>query len=284
MVRSVAKTKLVCPFENWKPMRMPTLLFSLGFALFFSCSSTIQEDQISQIPITQTSGFSYFANEQLHYEVDATFFRVGNLDVRVSNDTVFSPGKTLAKIEAEAHTRNGISFISKNDHFWQAWIDTGNGLSVRTYRKVRENNYRGEFKIDFFPDSGQIKMQKLHKPDKPIRKFSCRPDQMTDLVNMIWRFRFTDFEAKKAGDTLRYFCFFDGEWLAFTVQYQGIKSLKWNRNKIKTHAFSILGIHSRMLVGENPVEVFIETKPQRRPILVKVSSYLGNLSVELKGR
>lgn len=286
MVRFVARVNLnrflkIPIFQNIDgPFFIKTVLILIFFS---SCSSTIQEDQISQIPITQTTHFTYFPNEVLHYEVDAGFFRVGNLDVRASEDTVLLPGKTLARIEAEAHTRNGISFLSKNDHLWQAWIDTGNGLSVKTYRKVRENNYRGEFNIEFFPDSNQIRLQKLHKPDKPVRKYSCRPDQMTDLVNMIWRFRFTKLENKKAGDMLKYFCFFDGEWLAFTVEYQGVKTIKWNRKKVNTHAFNILGIHSRMLVGENPVSVFIETNPQRRPLLVKISSYLGSLTVELKG-
>lgn len=160
--------------------------------LFSSCSSTLKEDQISQIPITQTSHFTYFPDEVLHYEVDAGLFKVGNLDIQVSQDTIIQPGKSVAMIQAEAHTRKGIAFVSKNDHLWQAWIDTANGLSIKTYRKVRENKYQGEFLTDYLPDSSKIKLQRLHKEDKPIRGYDCRPDQMTDMVNMIWRFRYMD--------------------------------------------------------------------------------------------
>lgn len=259
--------------RNWIWLFLPLL--------FFRCSSSLKEDQITSLPINQTGRFIYVPGETLRYEVDAGWIRVGNLEVRVQQDTALVTGKSLAFIEAEAHTRKGIAWVSKNDHFWQAWIDTAAGLSVKTYRKVRENNYRGEFDIAFSPDSGQIKMQKLHKPDKPIRYFRCRADQMVDLVNMIWRFRFADLEQKKTGDILRYYCFFDGEWLAFTVRYTGIKPIGSGKNKSNAYSFQILGIHSRMLVGENPVEVFIETRPQRRPLLVKVASYLGDLQVKL---
>lgn len=267
--------------DKWRLHIRHHWLLLVGMGLFFQCSSSIKEDQISAIPISQTDHFRYVPGEKLTYEVDAGWVRVGSLEVRVAQDTVLAPGKSLAYVEAEAHTRKGIAWVSKNDHFWQAWIDTANGLSVKTYRKVRENNYRGEFDYRFFPDSNQISMQKLHKPDRPIRKYSCRPDQMQDLVNMIWRFRFDDWHEKKAGDTVRYYCFFDGEWLAFSVRYNGFKDLGGGKGRIKTFAFQILGIHSRMLVGENPVEVFIEAKPQRRPVLVKVASYLGDLKVKL---
>lgn len=246
-----------------------------------ACSSVHNENEIRQLPVYKNEHFEFIPGEVLEYKVEAGLLRVGSVRVSVAGGIDSTWGKNCVHITADASSRRGLAFISKIQHHWEGWIDTASGRTVRMYRSVVENSYHAEQDVRFLAEKNHISQQALHKEGKPTTIFAAKPDQMYDLINVIWQFRYTDFDRYKIGDTLRFLAFFDSQWLVFNVRYTGIKPCKTDGKKLDAHTLQLLGVHSQYLIGENPVEIFLEAGQARRPLKVKVASYLGALEVVL---
>jgi len=150
------------------------------------------------------------------------------------------------------------------------------------HRKVQENKYRAEQDMWFYPDSNFVVQQELHKQGQPKKTFPMEPNRMSDLVNTMWKLRYTPFDDRKTGDTLHYASFFDGEFIVLKVKYGGVKNMKWKGTVFPCYVLYPTGLQSRYLRGKDPSEIWIEKGDRRRPLKIKVSTYLGNLSVYLK--
>jgi hypothetical protein len=253
-------------------------VFGLAW-VWFSCTSHKEGSEIDQMLFYQTDRLNWIPGEVLRYKANAGFFHVGDLEMRTGPILEEKNGRPCAHIFAKAGTRKGISWISQIEHEWNSWIDTSNGLSVQMRRKIRENNYRAEQELRFLPDSGYVVQKSLHKPGQPHQVFQSDPARMNDLVNLIWKLRFTPFETRKPGDTLQYPAFHDGEWIVLKVRYAGLQKAK---GKVPAcYKLQPMGIKNRYLKGDDPSEIWIETGKDRKPRKIKVSTYFGNLSIDL---
>lgn len=250
--------------------------------LLFACSNHKEGSEIEKLPIYQTEKFVVVPGEKLEYEASAGVFKMGNLVLEVLQSNELMLGKVCTHIKANAQTRSGISWLSEIRHDWDSWIDTSNGISVRMHRKVQENKYRAEQDMWFYPDSNFVVQQELHKQGQPKKTFPMEPNRMSDLVNTMWKLRYTPFDDRKTGDTLHYASFFDGEFIVLKVKYGGVKNLKWKGKVLPCYVLYPTGLQSRYLRGKDPSEIWIEKGDRRRPLKIKVSTYLGNLSVDLK--
>jgi len=248
----------------------------------WSCTSHKEGSEIDKLPIYQTDQFRLIPGEKLEYQANAGVFNVGNLTLSVLEKMEGCGGKVCAHIQAKAATRSGISWLSQIHHAWDSWIDTSSGLSKRMLRNVQENKYHAEQELWFFPDSNLIVQTELHKSGKPQKNFDSQPYRMIDLVNAIWKIRYTPFEDHVKGDTLQYASFFDGEWLVMKLRFGGSGVLKSKGKRVDCFVLYPLGISSKFLRGQEPSEIWIEKATARRPLRVKVSTYFGNLSIDLK--
>jgi hypothetical protein len=265
------------------PKRTGLPVFCFCALLFFGhCSSSHKsEKEIGNQFLFQAGDFQAIPGEKLEYEVEAGLFTVGDVSVEV-----IKPEEEIQKgriyIVAKASTRQGISWISRIQHLWHSWIDSTTGQSLRMTRDVTENKYHVEQDVRFLADSQMIVQRDLHRPDRPPRYFPSQPERMVDLVNMIWKIRYSPFEEKNPGDTLSYLSFFDGEWMVLKMRYAGIRPFGPKKSGQSAFLLYPVNIDSRLLRGNEPIEVWIENKPARRPLKVMISSYVGNASVFLK--
>jgi hypothetical protein len=259
-------------------MRFPVFFFFILSA----CTTHKEGSEIDRLPLYSTDRLVVIPGETLEFDAKAGFVSMGTIFLKVFPGMEEMGGKTCAHIQATATSRSGVSWFSVIRHHWDSWIDTSSGRSVRMVRNVQENKYHSEQELLFFPDSNRIVQTELHKPGRPSRIFPADPLKMSDLVNTIWKFRYTDFDAYPPGDTLRYASFFDGEWLVFEVRYGGIKSLKIKGKRKDCYVLFPVGISSSYLRGRDPAEVWIEKGRLRRPLKIKVSTYFGNLHVDMK--
>lgn len=247
-----------------------------------ACSTHKEKEELEILPVFQSDDWKMNPGEKLRYSARAGGLVAGYLDLEVRPAMEDTLGRTCAHIVAGASTRRGISWISKISHRWDSWIDTGTGRTVLMRRVVRENSYVSDQEIRFYPDSLKIVQKNLNRKGWPDKVVQAQPGQMTDLVNVIWKLRYTGFEKQAAGDTLRYLSFFDGEWLFLQVRYAGIRNLKWKGRKVPCFVLVPLGIRSPWLRGEDPSEIWIETAPSRRPLEISVSTYLASLRIRLE--
>ncbi len=255
-------------------------LFSLLFAiLLFSCSGHKNERELGSMPPAFTGHFKAIAGEKLHYRARMGFITLGELDLQVSENPDSASGRQAWIIRADGASASGFSWISTVEHHWESRIDTANGISLFTRRRARENRYRVHEEIKYLPDSNLIRVYNLKKGQN--RLYSSSPANMQDLINLMWKLRYSDFDSHRAGDTLNYSGFHDGEWLAFRLCYAGKKHLGRGKNKKEVYELFPTGLATTFLRGENPARIWIETAAQRRPIRAKLESYFGNFQVDL---
>lgn len=251
----------------------------LLFLLLASCSGHRNESELGMFPPPFSGPFRVIPGEVLDYRANLGPFRLGNLRIRVSDQPDSVNGRPAWCIRADGASAGGLSWLSVVEHHWESWIDTATGVSLKTRREARENRYRVKQEIRYLPDSALIISRNLL--NNQVRTYPSRPGSMQDLLNLMWKVRFADFARFKAGDTLRFAGFHDGEWLSFRVCLAGKFMLGRGKNKRETYRLFPVGLATTFLRGENPATVWIETAPSRRPLMAKLETYFGNFRVDL---
>lgn len=250
--------------------------------LLASCGSRNREESLSNLPVYQTSNFQYSLGEKLNYKVNLGLIHAGNLSLEVGKDCDTVEGKICLPIHASATTLNGIKWITKIKHDWHSWIDTGSGKTIKMLREARENGYRSREEVDFYTDPNAVFQKDLDEPAKPPFRADRRNRQQADLVNLIWKMRYTPFENMQVGEEVKYSAYFDKNWYYFHVKYEGIKELKWKGKKRKVFELVPQGTATRFLKGEEPARIYLETGAARRPLEITLATYFGKVAVELK--
>lgn len=247
--------------------------------LLSACSGHRNESELSMAPPAFTGQFRAIPGEQLTYRARMGPFRLGELQIRVANKPDSIMGRPAWCIRADGESAKGLSWLSVVEHHWESCIDTASGLSLITRREARENKYRVKSEVWFFPDSSLILSHNLLKNES--RRLPSRPGSMQDLLNLMWKLRFTDFDRYKSGDTLNYAGFHDNEWLSFRLCLAGKTRLGKGKNSRETWELFPVGLATSFLRGKNPARIWIETAPARRPIQAKLETYFGNFRVDL---
>lgn len=250
--------------------------------LLASCGSRNREESLSNLPVYQTANFQYSLGEKLNYKVNLGLIHAGNLSLEVGKDCDTVAGKICLPIHASANTLSGIKWITKIKHDWHSWIDTGSGNTVKMQREARENGYRSKEEVDFYTDANAVFQKDLDEPTKTPFRAERRNRQQSDLVNLIWKLRYTPFEKMEVGEEVKYSAFFDKNWYYFEVKYQGIRELKWNGKKHKVFELVPQGTAAKFLKGEEPAVIYLETNSARRPLEITLATYFGKVAMVLK--
>lgn len=261
-------------------MRNNSIIPLLMLLLAAACSGHRNESELGMAPTPFTGPFRLIPGEQLSYRAHLGPFRLGDLQLRVSAVPEFIDGRPAWCIRADGASAGGLSWVSVVEHHWESWIDSANGISVRTRREARENRYRVKQEVNYLTDSGIVVSRNLL--NNQVRRHPSRPGSMQDLLNLMWKLRFADFERFKAGDTLGFAGFHDGEWLSFRICLAGKFMLGTGKNKKETYRLFPVGLATSFLKGENPATIWIETADSRRPILARLETYFGNFRVNLR--
>jgi hypothetical protein len=253
--------------------------FCFLLVLLAACSGHRNESELGMAPSAFTGQFRAIPGEKLTYRARMGPFQLGELKIRVAENPDTIRNRPAWCIRADGSSTKGISWISVVEHHWESWVDTANGFSLLTRREARENKYRVKDEVKYLPDSSLIISRNLLNNES--RRLPSRPESMQDLLNLMWKLRFTDFERFKIGDTLNYSGFHDKEWLSFRLILAGKTRLGKGKKSRETWELYPIGLATSFLRGKNPARIWIETAPSRRPLEAKLETYFGNFRVNL---
>lgn len=259
-------------------IRIPVTSVGLFFLVFclFNCSTSKYDAQLPFSGIQNLKPVRIPRGEKLEYIVHSPLFRIGKIEIKT--DSVQSGDSAcFARIWAQAHSAEGLGWLTDIHHYWSTQMDTCLGISLSMERRVKENKYSTHQRLIFLPDSLLIKESRPDKPERPIRSITAQPSQMADLLLTFFRLRFQPFEKMKSGDTIRQICFFDGEWLHFKLIYRGQVKETFRGLNRKAYLIQPLGVQSAWLSGTFPVDLLIDTEKNRTPLRISVHSRLGKL-------
>ena len=103
--------------------------------------------------------FSYGPGEEIEYRVNFAFFTVGRAITRIDEKYHQINSRTCYKVDAYGETSDWISWVSKVEDNWGAYIDTAKLSTQVAYRKLKEGTYRKDEIVEFNHDTQKVQVK-----------------------------------------------------------------------------------------------------------------------------
>ncbi|HNV30311.1 MAG TPA: DUF3108 domain-containing protein, partial [Cyclobacteriaceae bacterium] len=178
---------------------MKLFLNSLLVLILFS--SFTGEKRKDFVPLKNTS---FGKGEVLEYRVNFGFFTVGKASTVIEKKIFTMNSRPCYKVDAYGETLGFVSWITKVNDQWGAYIDTAAIVTHVSYRKIKEGNYRKDEVITYDHDKLQAEVKVLDKETGKYGepKYYKTPDNVRDMVAGFLYQRVIDLAKHKVGDTL----------------------------------------------------------------------------------
>ncbi len=181
---------------------------------------------------------SFGTGEVLEYRVNFGFFTVGKASTVVEKSIYTKNDRPCYKVDAYGETLGFVSWITKVNDQWGAYVDTAALVTHVSYRKIKEGNYRKDELITYDHDKQEAAVKVRNKKtgvyEEP--KYYKTPDNVRDMVAGFLYLRVIDFNKNyKKGDTLAISGFFEDTPYNMKIIYDGKETIKTKVGKISCH-------------------------------------------------
>jgi Protein of unknown function (DUF3108) len=254
--------------------------FVLGLFLLVFLASFCGGKQDS-LPILPNTSFS--KGEVLDYRVNFGFFTVGHAVTKVENRVFTVNSKPCYKVDAYGSTSGLISWLSKVDDQWGAYIDTSSLIPQVSYRKLKEGHFRRDEVVTFDHHKNQAEVKLMNKTTGVYDnvKYYPIPENVRDIVAGFMLLRVIDFTQYKKGDTLAIVGFLEDKSYRLKIIYGGKEKIHGKVGKIMCHKLVPIVPDNKLFDGENSVTAWISADANKIPIKVQASMFIGSTGIEL---
>lgn len=259
-------------------------LITAFFALVVLCSLLAAQHNTNPkkvVPTTKNS--SYSVGEELEYRVHLAFFTVGKGITRVDKKIYEMNSRPCYKVDAYGTTADWISWVSKFDDNWGAYIDTATLSTQIAYRKLKEGNYRRDEVVNFDQEKNKVEIRVKNDQtgmyDNP--KTYDGPKNAKDLVSGFLFLRTVDFTKIAKNDTITINGFLEKEFYDLKIIYRGKETINTKVGKIACLKLSPVMPPNSLFDGENSILCWISDDLNRIPIRIQAKMFIGNSGLEL---
>lgn len=250
------------------------------FFLVLILSSFSGEKKKQFIPIKNTS---FGTGEVLDYRVNFGFFTVGKASTVIEKKTFNMNARPCYKVDVYGETLGFVSWITKVNDQWGAYIDTAALVTHVSYRKIKEGNYRKDELITFDHDKLQAEVKVMDQKSgiygEP--KFYPTPANVRDLLGGFLYLRVIDFSKYKKGDTLSISGFFEDTPYNLKIIYSGKEKLDTKMGIIPCHKLVPVMPDNKLFDGENSITCWLSDDKNKIPIKMQAKMFIGSTGVEL---
>ncbi|MEJ0055412.1 MAG: DUF3108 domain-containing protein [Bacteroidota bacterium] len=260
---------------------MKKLVTALSVLVILCSFLAAQNKAPKVIPTTKNS--SYGVGEELQYRVHLAFFTVGTGITRVDKKIHEINSRPCYKVDAYGKTADWISWVSKFDDNWGAYIDTTTLSTQVAYRKLKEGNYRRDEVVNFDQEKNKVEIRVKNDEtgmyDNP--KTYSGPKNAKDLVSGFLFLRTVDFTKIAKNDTIIINGFLEKEFYDLKIIYRGKETISTKVGKIQCLKLSPVMPPNSLFDGENSILCWISDDMNRIPISIKAKMFIGNSGLEL---
>lgn len=221
--------------------------------------------------------------ELLTYKVTYGFLTVGEAQI-TTNETLYNVDNTPCyKIDIIGKTTGAVGWVAKVDDKWGAYLNTTDLLPVKSYRIVRENNYKRDELAYYNHKKKTIKYQRYnHKTSKfespEIYSFT---NTVRDLIGGYYYLRQIDYNKMVVGDTIHLLGFFENEFYNFDIIYKGKESLKTQFGKIGAIKLVPVMPNNKVFDGENSITLWLSDDENRIPLKAEANMFIGKAGCDI---
>ncbi len=233
-----------------------------------------------KIPVTKN--YSYSTGEELEYRVNLAFLTVGKAITRVDKKIHQVNSRPCFKVDAYGETSSWISWVSKVDDNWGAYIDTTSLNTHIAYRKLKEGKYRRDETVTFDRPNNKVEVKVKSKDNgkDEIKTFDIANDTK-DIVAGFMHLRNIDFTKVMKGDTIVLSGFLEDASYNLKVIYTGKEVVETKVGKIQCLRLRPVMPKNSMFDGENSILCWISDDLNKIPVKVQAKMFIGTTGLEL---
>jgi hypothetical protein len=232
------------------------------------------------VPLRNTS---FTKGEVLNYDAFFGIFTVGKGSSVIEKTTYTINSRPCYKVDVQGQTHGFVSWITKVNDQWGAYIDTAAITTHVSYRKLKEGHYRLDELITYDDDKKQAEVKKLNRETGQYEapKYYPTKGQVRDIVGGFLYLRVIDFRKFDNGDTLTISGFFEDTPYHFKIIYSGKEIVKTRVGKIPCHKLVPIMPDNKLFNGPNSVTAWISDDENKIPVRVSAKMFVGSTGIEL---
>jgi len=255
-------------------------IYLRGLILALLLTSFSGETSKQFTPLKNTS---FGKGEVLEYRVNFGFFTVGKASTVIETKLFNKNSRPCYKVDAYGETLGFVSWLTKVNDQWGAYIDTAALITHVSYRKIREGNYRKDEIITYDHDKLQAEVKVMDKETGTYGepKYYQTPDNVRDMVAGFLYLRVIDFSKYKKGDTLSISGFFEDTPYNMKIIYAGKDKVSTKIGKIPCHKLVPVMPDNKLFDGENSITCWLSDDENRIPIKIQAKMFIGSTGIEL---
>ena len=233
----------------------------------------------------QLKNRSFTSGELLQYKVFFGFFNVGRASTQVDPKIHHIKGNSCYKIDAFGETSGMVSWITKVNDNWGAYIDTAALIPHISYRKLREGKYRKDEMVTFdhVTQKAEVKVLDETRGEYGEGKIFDVPNHVRDLVGGFVYLRVIDFAKMKKGEMFTISGFHEDKAYDLQVTFHGTETIKTDIGKIPCYKLVPEVPDNQLFDGKNSVTCWISADQNKIPVKISAKMFIGSTGLELSG-
>lgn len=254
----------------------------IGFVLFLGLTAfTVQQ----QYNLTEVENTSFGLGEEITYRVNFGFFTVGSAVTKVDKKVFQINSRPSYKVDAFGTTSGMVSWITKVDDQWGAYIDTAALVTHVSYRKIKEGRYRKDelTTYDHAAKKAEVKVRDKETGMYNDPKIYDVPDDVRDLVGGFLYLRVIDFKNLHKGDTVTISGFFEDTSYNLNIIYEGKETIYTRVGKIRCLKLVPIMPDNKLFDGENSITCWISDDGNKIPVKIQAKMFIGSTGIEMVG-
>lgn len=222
---------------------------------------------------------SFFTGESLDYRLHYGFVNAGEATVSVDPQYYAVSDRVCYKINVIGKSTGSFDFFMKIRDQFTSYVDTSAIIPHKFIRIIREGKYKLNETVYF----DQLNHTGRLKQDEDPEKTTALPADVHDIISGYYYLRTINYNAKKAGDTIRVNAYFEGKVYDFMVKYLGKDITDTKFGKIRSLKLSPIMPDNELFKGGNSIRFWISDDNNKVPLKVEAVLFVGSVDLDIKG-
>ena len=252
----------------------------MGFVLLTGLTAfTVHQ----QYDLPEVNNKSFGAGEEINYRVNFGIFTVGSAVTKVDKRIFQINSRPTYKVDAFGSTSGMVSWITKVDDQWGAYIDTSALVTHVSYRKIKEGRYRKDelTTYDHAANKAEVKVRDKETGVYNNPKVYDTPDNVRDLVGGFLYLRVIEFKKLHKGDTVTISGFFEDTSYNLKIIYDGKEVIQTKVGKIQCLKLVPIMPDNKLFDGENSITCWISDDDNKIPVKIQAKMFIGSTGIEM---
>ena len=221
--------------------------------------------------------------EVLKYKAKWGFITIGSATTIIDRKIYRFGSNVCYKVQLSGET-NGMAKLFYLRDRWSSFIDVNSITTYKSFRSIREGNYKLDEMTYFDRDKKNAKVLVLDQNRRVfvLKKNYKTPENIRDVVAGFMLIRLIDLSKYAVGDTFTVDGFYFDEGYKINVIYEGKEYIDTEKGKVLCYKVKPLVPKNHVFDDVDAVDVWVSADKAQLIMYIHVKLILGNLVIELE--